>query len=140
MQTSLKESSQKPGSPKAGTASSSGMQLDKNETFRALLAWILFTWEDWHIVVCCWCNTKTLHSPRYSFLCSITKNNHVLVIYAGSDFYVFSFLYTVSYFAVRERCDFVNILLSCYPLIEFHVLFNHNLLNIQNIYGYNRIL
>ncbi|XP_017239128.1 uncharacterized protein LOC108211919 [Daucus carota subsp. sativus] len=38
MQTSLKESSQKPGSPKAGTASSSGMQLDKNETFRALLA------------------------------------------------------------------------------------------------------
>ncbi|KAL8134825.1 uncharacterized protein LOC141713092 [Apium graveolens] len=38
MPTSLKESSQKPGSPKAGTASSSGMQLDKNESFRALLA------------------------------------------------------------------------------------------------------
>lgn len=38
MPTSLKESSQKPGSPKTGTASSSGMQLDKNESFRALLA------------------------------------------------------------------------------------------------------
>ncbi|WOH03474.1 hypothetical protein DCAR_0622872 [Daucus carota subsp. sativus] len=38
MPTSLKESSQKSGSPEPGTASSSGMQLDKNESFRALLA------------------------------------------------------------------------------------------------------
>lgn len=39
MPTSLKkESSQNAGSPEAGTASSSGMRLDKNESFRALLA------------------------------------------------------------------------------------------------------